>query len=223
MTKLQWDAVGSRKFEAGCDRGVLYLPDGSAVPWNGLTSVTDDTGDTAIEDHFLDGVKYLSRRIVGDYSGTLKALTYPDEFMQFDGIVEWDDGLFATGQSVSNTFGLSYRTLLGSDISDLGAGYRLHVLYNLVAKPDSRNYGTLTDKISAEEFGWTLSGVPVYIPGLRPTVHMFIDSTRVSPGSMLTFEAILYGTDTTDGRLPDADEWNDIYADIISEPLAEPI
>ena len=46
MTKLVWDASGTRTYETGVDHGVLYLDDdgkgryGKAVAWNGLTTVT---------------------------------------------------------------------------------------------------------------------------------------------------------------------------------------
>lgn len=42
MPGLVWDRVGDRTYESGLDRGVLYLPDGSAVPWNGLTSIVEN-------------------------------------------------------------------------------------------------------------------------------------------------------------------------------------
>lgn len=41
MTVLRWDKAGSRTFETGLDKGVLYLPDGNTVPWNGLTAVVE--------------------------------------------------------------------------------------------------------------------------------------------------------------------------------------
>jgi len=45
MTRLAWDTTGDRTFEAGVDRGVLFIPDETGaytfgVAWNGLTSVT---------------------------------------------------------------------------------------------------------------------------------------------------------------------------------------
>jgi len=219
MTAVLWDQIGSRRFEGGCDRGVLYLPDGTAVPWNGLTAVTDDTTDTTIEEYFLDGVKYLNRRIVGDYSGTLKAVTYPDEFLEFDGFQEYGQGIFVTGQPVGKTFGLVYRTKVGNDTSGNDYGYKLHLLYNLTAKPDTRTYSTESSSISAEEFSWTLAGVPVTVLGYRPMVHLIIDSTKVIDGAMVIFEDMVYGSDTTDPFLPQPSDLMAILADLISEPI----
>ena len=40
MTKLAWDQAGQKTYQAGLDRGVLYLLD-KAVAWNGLTGVEE--------------------------------------------------------------------------------------------------------------------------------------------------------------------------------------
>lgn len=223
MSALVWDKSGTRKFEAGVDRGVLFLYDGSAVAWNGLTACSEDPADINVEEYYLDGLKYLNRRTPNDYSGTLKALTYPDEFLPFDGLQAADDGIFVTGQSVRNTFGLSYRTRVGNDQSGADLGYKLHVLYNLTAKPDSRTYSTMAATSTAEEFSWTLSGVPVAVPGMRPAVHFIIDSTKVFNGAMLIFENALYGTATAPGKLPDAPVLVKMLYDTISDPITEPI
>lgn len=223
MTRVQWDSLGARTFQAGCDRGVLYLPDGSIVPWSGLTSVTEDSSDVTVDEYFLDGVKYLNRYVPGDYAGTLKALTYPDEFAQFDGAVEYEEGIFATGQPVNQTFGLSYRTLLGNDSGGTGFGYRIHLLYNLTAKADTKTFNSLGATTTPEEFSWALSGIPITIPGLRPTVHIFLDSTRVIPGGMAFLEDYLYGNDDGNGQLPDPITLGLMYADLITEPITDPI
>lgn len=221
MTRLLWDQVGERRYEAGCDRGVLYLPEGSPVVWNGLTSVEEDLGDVTVDSYYLDGVKYLDSRNLGDYSGTLKALTYPDEFLQFDGFQEFEEGLFATSQPVKETFGLSYRTKVGDDVSGLDLGYKLHVLYNLTAQPDNRSFSTLNASATSEEFSWKLTGIPIAIPGMRPAVHIVVDSTKVGAGSMENIENYLYGTESAPGSLPDAATLVELYADIIEDPIAE--
>lgn len=223
MTKLLWDQVGDRRFEAGCDRGVLYLPDGNAVPWNGLTSVTDDMTDMAVEKFFLDGIKYLDRRAFGDYAGTLTALTYPREFEQFEGTSEVVSGVYGTGQPVNETFGLSYRTRVGNDEEGIDYGYRVHLLYNLTAKPDNKVYPTLNASATAQEFSWTLAGTPILIPGLRPSVHLIVDSTRVANGYMPAFEDIIYGSSSTDPSLPDVETLMQFQGDIITEPITEPL
>jgi len=56
MPVLVWDKIGDKTFETGLDKGVLYLPDGSAVPWNGLTAVTEHLTEST-ETVYYDGQK----------------------------------------------------------------------------------------------------------------------------------------------------------------------
>lgn len=215
MARVLWDQVGVRRFETGLDRGVLYLPDNTGVAWNGLTSVEEDLSDIAVESFYLDGIKYLNRRSVGDFSATMKALTYPDEFLQFEGLSEVNPGFIASNQAVNRTFGLCYRTIVGNDEDGVDHGYKLHILYNLTAKPANKSYSTLSSATSPLEFSWTISGIPVYIEGFRPTVHFVIDSTSVLYDVMSDFEDLLYGTDITSPKLPDIETLASVYQDLI--------
>jgi hypothetical protein len=75
MTALEWDKVGDRRYETGIDRGVLFVKGGPAVPWNGLSSVTEAVGRD-VKSYYLDGVKYLDHHVPGSYSAKLAAFTY---------------------------------------------------------------------------------------------------------------------------------------------------
>jgi hypothetical protein len=57
MTVLEWDKIGDRRYETGVDRGVLFPPNGPAVPWNGLTAITE-TVSREVKSYYVDGVKY---------------------------------------------------------------------------------------------------------------------------------------------------------------------
>ena len=65
--------------ETGIDRGVLYLREGGAVPWNGLISVAETKSSREVKSYYLDGVKYLDHHVPGSYAASLSAFTYPDE------------------------------------------------------------------------------------------------------------------------------------------------
>jgi hypothetical protein len=214
VARLSWNDAGESLFEKGLDRGVLYLTDRSGVPWNGLRSVEEDPGGELTEPLYFDGIKYLDRQKFGDYSAVLTAITFPEVFLEYEGIVDMGDGLFADDQP-PKPFSLSYRTLVGNDIKGLAFGYQVHLLYNLTAivQPKSRN--TLNDDPELTEFSWQLDGVPVHISGYRPTAHLILDSTLLELPILQKLEDILYGDDEDDATLPDPDALISALVEII--------
>lgn len=207
MTRMEWNSVGQRRYEVGIDRGVLYIPGSNiAVPWNGLTSV-NETSSTTVEPLYFNGIKYYDYVSRGDFQGTLRAYTYPEEFELYDGVRSSSNGIFVTGQIPPGTFHLSYRTMIGNDIDGVSGGYKIHVLYNLTAKPSNRNYSTINDKYVAQEFSWDLYSVPVEGLNLRPTSHIIFDTTKMHELAILDVEAALYGTEHEDPKVVSIDEF----------------
>lgn len=207
MAQLHWNSVGQRRYEQGVERGVLYIPgDGVAVPWNGLISV-EASSDSTVEALYYNGIKYFDFVTRGDFKGRLKAFTYPEEFEIFDGVLESpNNGIFITGQRPTGNFHLSYRTNIGNDI-DGYLGYKIHVLYNLTAKPALKTYETITDNPAAAEFVWDLTSVPVEAFNLHPTSHIIFDTTKMHEGAIYEIERVLYGTTTTDPQVLSVDEF----------------
>ena len=209
MTTITWDRVGERFFQTGIDRGVLYPHEGPGVAWNGLTSVEDGSvGDN--RSLYMDGVKYLEQMSPAEYAGKLKAFTYPVEFEDISGIERAAPGLLYYDQPPSS-FDLTYRTRLGNDVDGTDLGYRIHILYNIVANPDPYVIETFRDPTRPTEFTWSLAGTPPVVKGYRPTVHISIDSTEIDPDILQTIEDILYGTGTTDPWLPSISEIRDLF------------
>lgn len=200
MTSLVWDQEGTRFYESGVDRGVLYLQDGNGVSWNGLLSVNEDSPVTDAAAIYFDGIKYADLLALGEFSGTLKAFTYPDEFLEFEGILEINNGLFVTNQPV-NRFGLSYRTKIGNDL-DGDQGYKIHILYNLLATPSQQAHETQTADVSAMEFEWTITSIPGKVSGFQPTAHLIIDSREMGELLLQDIENTLYGNEFDDAKLP---------------------
>jgi hypothetical protein len=203
MTALVWDKPDEKIYQVGIDRGVLYLHDGTSVVWNGLTSVEEST-TTELKSFYLDGVKYLDNLLPGDFSGKLKCFTYPDEFDSVNGVIEPTPGLTYYDQP-SKSFNLSYRTKIGNGL-DLDHGYKIHILYNLIANPDTYTYNSLSNQVSPIEFSWSLTGTPPKIGTLRPTVHISVDSIDTPPEVLSTLENILYGTADSAPSLPSITE-----------------
>lgn len=208
MAELVWDGVGERTYQSGVDRGVLYPHDASAVVWNGLTSVEEDT-ETELSSYYIDGVKFLENLAPGEFSGKLSAFTYPDELDRLLGVVEVASGL-SFHEQPPQSFDLSYRTRIGND-ADADAGYRIHILYNILAQPDSREFNSLSDKSDPTEFSWSLTGTPPLIGGYRPTVHVSIDSTKTDPDVLQAIEDILYGSDVAQPRMPSVSELKELF------------
>ena len=199
MTALTWDQAGSRTYENGVERGVLYLSDGSAVPWNGLKSVTENFNKTTSPIYY-DGVKINEGVVLGEFSASLKAITYPDEFLEYEGVVEIAPGAFL-GDQKPKLFGLSYRTSIGNDLSNSQTGYKIHVLYNLTATPSPINYESQGAEANLIDFEWTLTSIPVEVEWYNPTAHIILDSRTLDSWTLSYIEDKLYGTSGTDASL----------------------
>lgn len=198
MTALTWDEIGQRKYETGIDRGVLYLPNGTAVPWNGLTSVTENP-DYRSSPVYYDGRKISDMVSLGDFSASLKAFTYPDEFEVLQGLGKFQDGIFL-GEQRPKPFGLSYRTKLGNDLNS-EAGYKIHVLYNLFASPKNKTHQTIGNSVDPEEFEWDIFAIPEEVTGFAPTARIIINTRDVDPDTLVALEEVFYGSEDEDPSL----------------------
>lgn len=207
MSKIVWDAVGEHKYETGVDHGVLYpinkdtnLYD-NGVAWNGLTSVTETPSGAESNPQYADNIKYLDLFSAETFGATIECFTYPKEWEECDGSASPVEGMNVYQQS-RNTFGLSYRTKIGNDLTpDLG--YKLHLIYNAKATPSERAYNTVNDSPEALTFSYEISTTPVDVPNYKPTALITIDSTKFvsdeARARLTALEAILYGTDSTPG------------------------
>ena len=216
MVRLNWNAAGSRRFETGVDRGVLYLAEIPGVPWYGLTAVNESTNGGDAEGYYLDGYKYLDVRTSEEFEATLEAFSSPDEFDVCDGTVSIANGLSIT-QQPRQSFGLSYRTLIGNDLEGSNLGYKLHLVYNATADPADRTHTTVSDSPDAPTLSWALSTKPEKIQGVRPTAHLVVDSTKADPSLVEFLEELLYGTEELNPALPSPREmvslfraWNEV-------------
>lgn len=206
MAKLTWDDTGKRFYETGVDHGVLYLQNrqggyNTGVAWNGLTNVTESPTGAESNPQYADNIKYLNLISAEEFSCTIEAFTYPDEFAQCDGTATPVAGV-AVGQQTRKTFGLSYRTKLGNDIDGTDYGYKLHLVYGALASPSEKAYATINDSPEAIAFSWEVTTTPVDVPNLKPSATLTIDSTKVSSAKLADLENLLYGTSGVDPQLP---------------------
>jgi hypothetical protein len=215
MSKLIWDNTGERFYETGVKQGVLYVQSAGAYPkgvaWNGLTAVTESPSGAEATPLYADDIKYLNLMSAEEFGATIEAYTYPDEFMECDGSAALTTGVYI-GQQSRKPFGLCYRTTLGNDSVGNDYGYKLHLIYGALAAPSEKAFASINDSPEAITFSWEVSTTPVNVTGHKPTATIVIDSTKVDAEKLAALEAILYGSESEEARLPLPDEITTLMA-----------
>lgn len=210
MSKLVWDPIGEKKYEAGVKKCVLYpqsaegkYPAGTA--WNGLTAVNESPSGAESTALWANDSKY--GELTGDeiFGATIEAYTYPEEFEECDGSKELVPGVYI-GQQNRKAFGLSYVTTVGNDTEGLAHGYKIHLVYGAKAKPSEKAHATLGENPEAMTMSWELSTTPVAVEGFKPTSHLVIDSKKFDASKIKAIEDVLYGTEAKEAYLPLPDE-----------------
>ena len=204
--KITWDKAGERLYEAGVKNVVLYpqSSDGKyeqGVAWNGVTAITEQPSGAEAEALYADDIKYLELRSVEEFGASIEAYTYPDAFAACDGSASLIEGV-TIGQQDRKAFGLCYRTTLGNDTEGEAHGYKLHLVYGAKAAPSEKAYNTINDSPEAITFSWEVTTTPVAVTGHKPTSHLEIDSTKLTPAQMTAVETLLYGTESAEASLP---------------------
>lgn len=211
MTRVTWDGIPSRLYQAGVDRGMLYIPDAIpvpvAVPWTGLVSITENPDGGDAQPFFIDGRKHQNTPAGENYKATLESLWAPKEFYPCAGWNELSIGLFAVDQPRAS-FGFSYRTKVGSYTQGTDYAYKIHVIFNATAQISNFTHATVTDSPQPKTHSWTVTACPsaeAYSGAAsdgRQTAHVILDTRRISETGIKFLENILYGTDANDPRLP---------------------
>lgn len=205
MSKIVWDKAADRQYETGVKKGVLYVQTngtyGTGVAWNGLTAVTESPSGAEATALYADDTKYLNLISAEEFGGTIEAYMYPDEFKVCNGEDSLAEGV-TIGQQKRSPFGFCYRTVLGNAESGEDYGYKLHLIYGATASVSEKAYATINDSPEAITFSWEFTTTPVSVEGHKPTACLTIDSTKADPEHLADLEAILYGDDDVEPRLP---------------------
>lgn len=214
MPTIEWDKEGARFFETGTDHGVLYVRDADGdyadgVAWNGLTAVTKSPTGAESNKQYADNLVYLNLVSAEEFEGTIECFTYPDEFMACNGEAEVSPGL-VIGQQRRRGFGFSWRTMVGNDVDGQDHAYKIHLIWGATAGVAEAAYTTINDSPEALTFSYPITTQPTAVEGVtdtdgkpfKPTATMVLDSRRVPAEAMTAIEAILYGTEEDEPRLP---------------------
>ena len=210
MSKLVWDQIGAREYETGVKNGVLYPQDESGtypkgVAWNGLISVTESPSGAEATALYADDIKYLNLMSNEEFGATIEAYMSPEEFDQCDGTASLATGV-SIGQQKRKTFGMAYKTTIGNDVDGNDHGYKIHLIYGALAAPSEKAYSSINDSPEAMTLSWEVSTTPVTVNGFKPTATVVIDSTKADPTKLAALEAILFGSEEKEARLPLPDE-----------------
>lgn len=210
MSRVKWDETGKKLYRAGVDKGVLYPMDDKGeypkgVPWSGLSKVTESPSGAESNPVYANNAKYLNLVSSEEFNYTIEAYMYPDEFTECDGSKEIAPGIYVTQQNRRH-FGMTYRNGIGNDTMNLDYGYEIHLVYDSIAAPSSKDHETVNENVDAATMSWECSTTPVKIEGYKPASHLVIDSTKCPADVLKKIEDILYGTEETEPRLPLPDE-----------------
>jgi hypothetical protein len=213
VARLDWSTPGSREYETGIDRGVLYVGAQPGVPWVGLSSVDETPSGGETKSYYIDGVKYSMVSSAEEFEATINAFTYPPEFALCDGTAQVRTGLFVTHQR-RKQFGFSYRTMVGNDTEGDGHGYQIHIVYNALAAPTQKTYATTSTSTEPTTFGWSITTRPPAMAGYKRTAHVIIDSRSTDVVVLQAVEDALYGSDVATPRLLSLTELTEMYEEL---------
>lgn len=205
MAKMKWDEVGKRIYETGVSKGVLALmnEDGSypdAVPWSGLTKVTESPSGAEETKLYADNIKYLGLMSTEEYGSTIECLTYPPEFEACDGAASVGKGI-TIGQQDRSKFAFSYQTKKSNDVKN-DYGYIIYIVYCAQAKPSTKDHETVNESPNAATMSYEITTTPVEVEGYKPASCLKIDSTLVDPDELAAFEKVLYGDAEVTPKIP---------------------
>ena len=204
--ELEFDKVGERIYETGVEKCALFLQasDGTyplGVAWNGITEIQENPSGGESNKQYADDIDYLNLISKETFGGSIATFTTPPEWEECDGSKEIAPGVYIHQQN-RKTFGLAYKTLVGNDIDGTDYGYKLHLVYGAKASPAERSRSTTNESPEATNPSFTFDTTPLQVPGYKPTSHIEILSTRCDADKLAEFEKIIYGSATTDARLP---------------------
>lgn len=215
-----WNAPGSRSFYVGTDRGMLYPEYGDGVAWTGLVSVEETPQNGGINPFYIDGIRRRNDHSTEEFAAKITAYNTPKEFGPCEGEVELAAGLYL-GQQVRESFGFSYRSLIGDDVSPLGVNYELHLIYGAMVEPSSRAYKTMSGSPQPDTRSWDIATLPLDVDGHKPSARIRLDTRFVDADRLEEIQLILYGSANFPPRLPDISEVYSILTREIIIPTEE--
>jgi len=199
MARLTWGQ--KNPYQYGAHRGVFYPKNGVGHAWSGLISVVETTVDARKTRVYVDGVGRDSLFLTESFSATVDAVTFPAAFNAYDGYFETK-----TGQRRS-PFDFCFTTRKEDN------HYKIHLVYNALMAPTTKNHSSINTNIDVELFSWNLTTINEPVPGAKSTSYFMVDSSMVNPGLLVALENRLYGADGTNADMPTVKELLQLFED----------
>ena len=178
MAKLNWGDSPTSTYQVA-----FYPKNSPGYVWLGVTTIfpIDRIASRTI---YVDGIKH--EQPMGGIDLAIAAVTFPDEFEQFNGCCDEE----------KPAFDLTFRVMQADGT------YKLHLVYNATAMQTNLVNPINGRPLDEELFTWLCTTTPEAIPNARSSSHLSINTATVSPNVVATLEACLYGTDTTAPTMP---------------------
>lgn len=203
--RITWDVPSERRYKVGTDRGVFYLRTNGEYPmgvvWNGLTGVEESLGGREVTSLYTGDIRVDLTKTRPERSGTINCITYPDEMDACIGCEEAFPGVDVYDQN-EESFGFTYRKLIGTSDEGTSHGYEIHVIYNSTITGFNESASTINSQMDVDPMGFQFTSLPEEMDGYDPVTHLVFNSLRFGKSRMAAIEDVLYGTRDTNPRLP---------------------
>lgn len=193
-TTLVWDKIEERTYNRGVDRVVIYLDDGTAVPWSGVVSINENQNVSTSPTYF-EGSKVNSIIETDSYSANLTAITYPEEVTLLEGGEQLNYGIYLTNQ-YPRPFSMTYRTGVGSALGGALSDYKIHIVFGLMLMPQNVVHNTINADPEIDPFEWELVSIPPEVGNYRPTAHIVLEDSKIPDILKEDLYNALYGDGT---------------------------
>lgn len=163
------------------DQAAIYPRVGPADTWDDLVWVNEHSVSIGDLVKHRDGTVYANRRAEKSFSATASCFTCPKAILK-----------------PRVAFGMAYRV----------KAEKLHLVYNATVVVGGRAFY----QDDEEPFEVDLITTPLPMPfGLKPSAHLIVDAVLTPPATLTALDAILYGDESHEPRLPPPAELLELF------------